>query len=211
MLIRSKLLLAGLTAALVLSVAVTSASANRLSVDNKTFRVTWAPLSLVAEALSEPINCSVTFEGSFHSNTIVKSEGLLIGHVYRASLGPCNGGGSATINQEALPWHIRYRGFTGTLPNITGVVLGLVGAKFTVHDNGTGLTCVTTTTATNPGIGITNVNTTTHLIETIRANENAPIPLRGNFFCEIGGNGVFVGNGTVRLQNSTTRIRLTLI
>lgn len=209
MITRSKLGCAAMISTFAFVVAVSVASANRLSVSNKAFRVTWAPLLLLLEALSEPTRCSLTMEGSFHSASFVKTAGALIGHVYKASVGPCEGEIGLTINQEALPWHVRYRSFTGTLPNLTGILLGFVGVKLTLHNRPFGTTCVTTTTATDPLLGAGTVFS--GAIEQIRADETAPIPLRGSFFCEIPGNLVFAGSGTVRQTSSTTRIRLTLI
>lgn len=209
MLIRSKLLMASALAALALDVGATTSAANRLSVSTRLFRITWRLAEVLGEPFPEPIQCNITVEGSFHSSTMTKSEGLLIGHVSRASVAPCQHG-NLTINQEALPWHVRYRGFTGALPSIAGVILGFIGFKYTLHDEATGLTCVTSSTALHPFIATMDVSL--GVIEQLRIVETAPIPLSGQFFCEVSGNSVFSGSGLVRLLGSTTtKIRLTLI
>jgi hypothetical protein len=67
------------------------------------------------------VACPVTIEGSYHSATIRKVRGALIGVITRAVINgnnpPCEGG-RATILQETLPWHITYDEFMGMLPNI---------------------------------------------------------------------------------------------
>ena len=204
---RSKLLIAGFTAALMLTMAVSSASAGRLSVTNKNFRVVWNPLSLSSTAGVGPINCPVTLEGSFHSQTIRKTVGALVGYVTRGTTvpGSCTGG-RATVNQASLPWHLRYRGFTGTLPNITGVSLGLIGARFTV--NAAGINCTTTTTAEEPAVGIAEVGG--GVITGMRADESFTIPLSGAF-CALAGRGRFAGTGRVTLLGAATVISIRLI
>jgi hypothetical protein len=62
-------------------------------------------------------------EGTFHSNTIAKVANSLIGYITRATFNTpgCvqeEGSTRALVLQETLPWHIRYSGFIGTLPNV---------------------------------------------------------------------------------------------
>jgi len=209
---RSKLLLAGLTATLLLAIGVAGASAGRLSITNanKTFRVTWSSLELQNQNITT-IRCPITMEGSFHSATIQKTLRALIGHVSRATVGnsACTSG-HATVEQANLPWHVQYRGFTGSLPTINGVVLGLVNAKFRVESSG-GLRCTTTTTETEPAQGIAETDAAGR-ITGMRADESVGIELEGSFVCEIGGRGFFRGTGTVRLLGSaTTAITVRLI
>jgi len=102
---------------------VSSAAANRLSISNKNWRITWARLVYQDASGNNIATCPVTMEGSFHSATIRKVLGALIGYVTRATAGrPCNGG-ALTVNQSSLPWHITYEGFGGILPNITEIFL----------------------------------------------------------------------------------------
>jgi len=130
---RSKLILAGLSAALLMSLAVGSAQANRLSVSNKNWRAVWSRLVFTNSSNSGLVTCPVTMEGSFHSATIRKVLGALVGYVTRATAGrPCIGG-AATVNQSSLPWHITYEGFEGTLPLIIEIFLLLRNVNFTVE------------------------------------------------------------------------------
>src|SRR6478672_705066 len=112
---RIALPVAGMVAALALGVAANAASANKLSVSNRSFRAVW--LAIEAGPIDGIVTCRLTVEGSFHSATMSKVVGALVGHVTRATAGAgdCTGG-TATVNREALPWHVRYRGFEEALP-----------------------------------------------------------------------------------------------
>jgi hypothetical protein len=120
--VRSKLVLAGLTAALLMGLALGSASANRLSLSNRLIRITWANLRFFHEGggINPSYECPVTLEGSFHSATIAKVRDVLMGFITRGVVKSesCSTNGRATILQERLPWHVTYESFSGTLPNI---------------------------------------------------------------------------------------------
>lgn len=200
---RSKLLLAGLTATLLLATAVASATAGRLSVSSRNFTITWASLNLSTTGGTGPIRCPATLSGTFHSATISKVNGALVGSVNRGSINTtgCTGG-RATVNQEALPWHVRYRAFRGTLPTITGLDLGLVGGKFTTE--AAGLTCTSQTSATNPLVGVVDLSRGT--VTSLTPDSSATIPLRSTFLCSFAGNGAFSGTST-----SVSALTVTLI
>ncbi|HEU4721160.1 MAG TPA: hypothetical protein VFS59_07325 [Gemmatimonadaceae bacterium] len=113
-------------AALLLSMAVGTASARNLSISNPNIRVTWSNLEFVGTVT---IRCQLTLEGSFHRNTIVKERGTLIGAVSRATIKSesCT---NARLRTQAMPWHLTYEGFRGTLPNIEEVFLLLARFLF---------------------------------------------------------------------------------
>jgi len=207
---RSKLLLAGLTAALLLSMAVGSASANRLSTNERNFRVVWNPLSL--EAAEAIVECNVTLEGSFHTNAITKEPGSLIGHITRAALTrPCTGG-TATILTETLPWHVVYGGYGGRLPAITGVTLLLLNASFRVDPASVFLpACLARTTVENPAAGTAELNEEL-LVTGLTPDPTALIPLSGGFGCGIA-EGSFSSTNSIVTRLGTTRedIKITLI
>lgn len=124
--IRGLLLLAGLIAALALALATACASAGKLSISNKAFRITWRELVFFDHkfgALSRDIGCPVTLEGSFHSASILKRLVAPVGYVTRAvtKSTSCTGAvaGTAQFLPESLPWGMEYEGFSGTLPNIS--------------------------------------------------------------------------------------------
>jgi hypothetical protein len=128
------MLLGALTAALVLASSITTASANRISISNTGFRITWTPLTMGSQAggSGTTVACNLTLEGSFHYNTFVKVLRSLIGYITKAAfVHPCTGGEFWTHNgvesnslgtfRNNLPWHLTYEGFEGRLPEITGV------------------------------------------------------------------------------------------
>jgi hypothetical protein len=205
---RSKLLIAVMAATVFFAMALSSASANRLSVSSRNIRVVWSPLTF--SGAGRIIRCNVTLEGSFHNATITKSVGSLIGYISRGTAGGCGAEGSATVTQSTLPWHVRYRSFTGSLPSITGVGLSLVRAGFAIEDGS--ITCTTGTTETNPAVGIANVRSETGAITGLRADETVGIPLRGGFgLCSLAGNGTFSGTGVVSVLGATTGVTVRLI
>lgn len=192
--------------------AVQTASAGRISASEGRIRLTWTSLRLTAAEAT--VECPITLEGSFHSSTIRKVQGALVGHVSRASVRGSSGAGNctngtATVFQEALPWHIQYLGFTGTLPRPTGIRLWLVGARFRLDPAGILPACNATTTQENPAVG--DILTETNgLVTGIRAASESEILLESGF-CPSGGSGRFSGTGTVTRLGSTGNISIRLI
>jgi hypothetical protein len=143
MLTRSRALLATF-ALVVLFMTVSGASANRLSLNNETFRIVWDPMTFITRAGTR-ITCKVTFEGTFASRVISKTGGAQIGSITAASFERC----SETMRflTETLPWPIAYRDFIGSLPNIEQM-----GTTFTRINFKWGLisTCLYTVVAENP-------------------------------------------------------------
>lgn len=136
-----------LSVTVVLSLIANAASANHLSSSTRTTRSTWTSLEFV-EPLGSTFRCSLTLEGSLHSATISKTPELLVGFITRASVArPCTGG-EATVLLATLPWHLRYVGFTGILPNITSFILNMIG--FALRWQGSFGNCLFRSTATQP-------------------------------------------------------------
>ncbi len=159
--IRPLLAIAGAT--VLLAALVSAASANHISSSSRTIRATWRTMEFIPP-VGETVRCPVTLEGSLHSSTIAKVVGALIGYITRASIisSGC-AGGHATILTSTLPWHVRYRGFAGTLPNITRIETGVIGSSFLVE--GTfGIECLYVSSASEPTIGNYVVNSSTHAI-----------------------------------------------
>jgi hypothetical protein len=202
---RSKLLLTGLAATLVMAVAVTSASANRIETSSQSFKAVWSRLTF-NDAAHVRVECPVTLEGSFHSRTLSKVCGQLIGYINVASVGSCTGG-SARANTETLPWHIQYQSFSGTLPNIEGITLTLVGSKFEI--NAGGVQCTAGNTQTSPAFGNVLVEPSTGRVTGLRALEEHTIPLGGSFACTFASPGRFEGTATVTgAGNRAVTVRL---
>lgn len=186
------------------ALAATTASANRLSVSNKNFRGAWRALRVAPGE----IECPITLEGSFHSNTISKVIGALAGYVSRATVANANcTGGHSTALQESLPWHVNYGGFEGSLPNITGLRIGLIGVALQLELSLFGAICLAKSTAERPVSGIARL--TAGRITSLRADETRTIPLTGE--CAIFGETRFSGEGTFTVLGSTAGLTVRLI
>jgi hypothetical protein len=120
-----KTLLTALILGAALMICAGTAFARRLEFSNQTFRAVY-PGGASTEEFN--VNCPTTLEGSFHSRTLSKVCGQLVGYVTRATVAEaqCNGG-RMRFQNERLPWHIRYHSFNGTLPNIASMTFLVVG------------------------------------------------------------------------------------
>jgi hypothetical protein len=165
---RLRALLAASAAALVLAAAAGTASARRLEFSEQHYRAIWANFVLFSEGTgpSFRISCAVTMEGSFHSKTISKVSGALIGYVTDIEVKhPCTGNGEAwalngfeirngTRVGNTLPWHERYKSFTGVLPLIGGMKTSVVGQAFEIEKPSEFLSCLYQATAAQPAFYI---------------------------------------------------------
>jgi len=204
-----------LAAATALMAALTgSASARSFSVSNESLRATWARVSFTDPIFGFSVVCPVTLEGSLHGRTIAKGTYNLIGYITRAAVGlpaSCTGG-EATILQESLPWHVRYEGFTGTLPDITTIRVLVARASFRVHSSSVGATCLFTTRETLAEHGRLTFNreaggrlTTAVLGGEITSNEGCVVGTR------IRGRLSSGNSATLTLLNTSNDISVTLI
>jgi hypothetical protein len=209
-LVRSDRHLTAFLALLLVLLAASSAHANRLSIDDTDFDIRWASL-LFAPNSGSAVRCPVTLLGRFHSATITKTAGLLIGYINHARVGACPQG-ALTVLTATLPWHVRYKSFAGTLPNITSVSLDFLGAAFSFN-NGLGFTCLFTSSTVEPAIGtaalaagrVTELNASSGVVDT---NDIA-----GGFLCDdIVAGGIelsYSGSGVVEdLAGGALNIRL---
>jgi len=208
---RTRFTLVALTATLLMGLAVSSATAGRLSLSNQRFRAVWSPLRFFGEGgIEAEIRCPVTLEGSFHSATIQKVLRSLIGYVTRAisGAGRACASGSATVLAETLPWHITYEGFSGTLPRITRIRLLLRRVAFIVEP-GLSIRCLYRENGTAQAAGEAIVEAG-GAITGLEADRTIRLPLfSGGGFCPTEGG--FEGTGTVTLQGAATRITVRLI
>jgi hypothetical protein len=135
---RIRLLLGAVTAALALSLAAGSASANRsISVTpGGLITATSNGLTTFEELLD--ITTSVTLVGSLH-RVIPKIIGWLAGLIRscRAALGTSPQLPEFTFDvrcELTLEWHVRYNGFEGTLPNIAAIRLIFLNIGIRIRD-----------------------------------------------------------------------------
>jgi hypothetical protein len=210
---RTRILLGALMAALVLASAVSTASANRLELSNQRIRVTWTGAnSLTFSGGGASVVCEVTIEGSFHSRTLSKVSGQLVGYITSAMVKhPCieNEGWAlnGTENQgeapvTTLPWHILYISFRGPLPRIERIRLSLVNTGFLVRVFGVG--CLYKSTAARPLFGDITVSETGQATF-LNPDPTVQVPkFSGSFLCP--NEGELSGAGAIRLQGSTTTL-----
>jgi hypothetical protein len=210
----TRLGLTALVAALLLAAAIGTASARNLSVSNQSFRVTWSRLDFEGR-LGIPTQCQVTLEGSFHSRTIAKVLRALIGAITRAAVKTesCTGG-RATIS--GTPWHVTYQGFTGTLPNITAIVIALERYRFIIERPAElSPTCSygNSTDSTQGSVALNTSGEATTLTPVAGRNVATLIEARNEeFFGRCPSAGELSGASTsLTLLGTTTRIRVTLI
>jgi len=207
-------ILGALVAAAALASFVSSASAAHLRTSSQAFRVIWPEWTpeITYGNVTFKVSCPVTFEGTFHSRTIEKTVGTLFGYFTRATMNEamCTSRElpetRLKLLTETLPWHMRYRSFSGLLPNITAVAFDVLGPAIQV--NGlpfAGICLYATTTAAPLGDqfdlsgGVVSYRT------------GGFIPLReGNGLCAeraaLSGSG-----GRTTMQGSTSLITVTLI
>jgi len=136
----------GAAAIMLLSLAISTASANRLSMNTSQWVATWREMTI--EGSFGRINCPLTLEGELHSRTFAKTRSSLIGYVNEARSGTCSGF-TGTVLRERLPWHVQYDSFTGTLPTIASVSLRIIGFEFKIRET-FGVECLFRSTEARP-------------------------------------------------------------
>jgi hypothetical protein len=196
-----KLLLAAAGATVLLGTLVSTASAGRLSISNQQIRGTWSEVTFRG-GFGSP-TCHATLEGSFHSRTMIKELGSLVGYVTSAILSACTAG-SASILRETLPWHVRYSGFETALPEIEALIVHIIGASWRIREP-VGITCLARTEANEPAIGTVHREVVTRVF--------TEAGLSGEVATSCGRRGIIESvSGTVSLLGTTsTRITVTLI
>lgn len=136
---RTRIVLAALAAASTLALGAGAVGARRIEVSEQQFRATFEHFGY--EGGGVKVACRMTLSGSFHSRTISKVSGALIGYITQEAFAhPCIEGEAWVLNgveapegvtsANTLPWHVRYVSFSGTLPNMTGIRVAIVGDSF---------------------------------------------------------------------------------
>ncbi len=203
---RIMLTLAGIAAILAMALSINTASANRLSLSHLTTRAIFNPIEFRGGVGAW--SCRLTLEQSFHSATITKTVGALLGYVTGATIQrPCSAG-EITILSETLPWHLQYGGFTGTLPQFRGLILNMLGLAFRVNESVFGISCLARSTQERPFVSIAEgIEWERHgngIIRTLVADQSKEIPC-GSFA------GRFGGTATVTESAGSTNVLIRLI
>jgi len=150
-----KLLLATSGASVLLVALVAGASARNLSVSNQSISGMWSSFEFNLPGATT--RCHITLEGSLHSRTMPKLAGSLIGYITRATVGPCLSF-TATLLRETLPWHVRYSGFEGALPQITSIRAHIINFSYRLREFG-GINCLARSSETRPVVVTFHRNT----------------------------------------------------
>ncbi len=150
----TKTLITLTTTIILLAALTTTATARNFRSSTTTFRATWT--SAEFSGGFGTARCNLTVEGTLRSATITKTRGGEIGAVTATTIGTCPTG-SATILRETLPWRVQYASFTGTLPAITSITTNVIGLAFQIREPTFGITCLGTSTTTNPATGTYNL------------------------------------------------------
>jgi hypothetical protein len=218
----AKHFLTSLTAAFLLLTATTTATASNLSTSNQNIRTTWT--SLEFEAPGVTIRCQITLEGSFHTRTIAKVVGSLVGAITKAVVnqGACTNGSGATFNgveryngttsPNTLPWHLTYNSFTGTLPNIQTVRVAVSRFRFGITTPGLCTAQLGNSTDTLVFAAVLGAGGAITELTTVAGSSTATTIRRDSDpFGVCPATGKFAGTGGVMLLGTTTRISITLI
>ncbi|MFL5909761.1 MAG: hypothetical protein ACJ768_04225 [Gaiellaceae bacterium] len=200
-----------------LAAFVPGASARTFSVDENGFRAVWSSLEFQSESITT-IGCPMTLEGTFTGRTIAKRLDAIVGRVIRADVrgglaaGECTGG-NFRANTETLPWDITYKGFEGTLPNITGIRIDIIRIVYEIDSLDFLIPkCRSTTSLTEPASGtIRVIKEASGLLkfEMLTADSTRRIVCRDPF--EFNVRFSFRGEASVARRGSTTRILVNLI
>jgi hypothetical protein len=191
-----RMMLAVVGAALLLATVVSAASARNLSTSSQAMRTSFARFDFSGGFGT--LECEVVIEGSFHSRTTTKTVGTLVGYVTAGNITRCARGGG-TIDRETLPWHVRYAGFGGTLPNIVTIFANTSGLSFRVREPTFGITCQ-----------VTGATSTVSLVRTTATGATASATVSGTAPCS-GIDGTLSSSTTSVDNRAGARITVTLI
>ena len=184
---RMRAVLTAVLATLLLAAITSSASARNLSISNQQIRLAFASIELAVEGFGR-YECAFTLEGSFHTRTITKVANTLLGYITRVSTAAC----TSTTAILALPWHVRYVGFSGNLPNIT--LLTVRVSRFSFSFASAGFVCLA-----EPEIEFNLDREAGGRMREIRMTEVPAMPLRSG-----GGFGCWLTTGNFRAPNPAT-------
>jgi len=202
---RTRIALAALAAGCVLAVAVGSAGARRFEFSEQRFGIVFEEVGYSGGGTSA--RCKITLAGSFHSRTISKVAGALIGYITAGNVVPPCIEGSARLLPETLPWHIRYQSFSGVLPRISSIEIGIVGWAYLQIC--IGQSCLFRSTAERPVSWFLNLEATGR-VTSVRWDEANQVPLNGiSAICpqELR----LAGTGSFTVLNSSTAITVRLV
>jgi hypothetical protein len=178
-----------------------TASGRRIAVDDQDMVVIFDDASqrLTFDAGGNAVQCEVTLSGSYHSSTIAKVTGSLVGHATNVNVDTAGcTGGNVQVLSGTLPWHYTYQGFRGVLPRIEGGMFHVINVAYLIDIEG--IECLGRSDVTDPVIGETTVSTTTGQVTSLTAQGVVDVGDLSEFAfqCDFIGSGQFSGTGRVR-------------
>jgi len=188
--------LAVVGATVLLASLVGVASARSLSSSSQGLRASYASLEFAGGFGT--VRCEVVVEGSFHGRTTQKSVGTLVGYITAGNVTRCASGG-VTVDRATLPWHVRYAGFSGTLPNISAISATESGLSFRAREPTFGVTCQ-----------VTNASASVTFTRETATGATTNVSVSGTAPCS-GINGTLTGTTTNVDNGAGARITVTLI
>jgi hypothetical protein len=195
----SKLLLAMAVSAVALTAFASTAAADSVSIAPGGDITAASDGRLTLDTDLVDIECDVILRGSLSTGRIAKVEGLLLGNVTAVTINNCPALVSASV--DGLPWKLRYVRILGTLPNaVTGLVIALLGATFTVNAPIVG-SC---SYSGNPEATIQAAGSNPYTAGTI-SSDQTPLRLsRGGFLCPSPGR--LIGDFTLSPDQTVWRL-----
>jgi hypothetical protein len=220
---RVRIAVAALTVALALTATCGIANAGSFELSEEGYLIRWRaerPLTLIGDEFR--VVCGLRFKGRFHSRTLAKVPGSLVGRVDRAEKGSCSSLEVRTLNgietfpdeetalPNTLPWHIKYVSFSGALPGIQRIRLSVIGVSLVFKDI-FGFECLYRSTDTNPFYLEINIEAA-GLVTSATADESQSIPLlSGEGICPDEGRASGVADEITRFGKAAPGIIVRLI
>ncbi len=126
-------LLIALTSTLAIVAIAGTATGRSFRFDEPEFEWAWTAFTIRYNA--REVSCPLTLQGRFNATTIAKNIGRGIGIIREKVEAPemCTRG--STLIVSGIPaLEVRYEGFEGTLPDITGIRVAIPGLSYTVRE-----------------------------------------------------------------------------
>jgi hypothetical protein len=211
---RSQITIAALIAACALAAVVGTANARRLALSENHILSHFREITFET-GIGTQVICAMSMEGSFHSRTIEKVPGSLVGYISEARVKrPCRGGeawpGTAQEGRpESLPWHAVFERFIGALPTITGIEFAAPNAVLLISIPGLA-ECLYRATSTEPMRGIIRREAGGR-VTGVRVNERSTIPLAVRLSGLCPARSTFIAEGIVGTQVGYRELTVTLV
>jgi hypothetical protein len=202
----NRALLTALASMLAIVAIVGIASARTLRVDEPEFEWAWTERTpFTIRYGGREIGCPLTLRGNFNAATIAKSLGRGIAVLREKAEAPERCPRGSMLIVSGIPaLEVRYEGFEGTLPNITGIRVSIPGMRYLVREF---IVCEYLPPAERP-LRATIARAAGSELTTVTPESGTRFESTTPLSCPPAS---FSGAGTVTRWRSANRIRMTLI